>query len=277
MLHFRMKHWLIICGCFFLNSICFSQGTPKPDSCWLQLQKASKANDLGNYDPALRLYDSCLETCKGSMAIIDGNTGKARALNGLQKHNEAIAAAKAALGSAQNKSSAALFERADALFALEQSTAATADYALLDNRSIKSNNPKEKAFIISRLAKLNWRQKKYSQAYQQIAKAISLDPGNASFYLVYGDFYAEEGKQKEAMAKYTNAGDKHADEQVVAKKKAAAYTIAMQMKYKVHDAKELKIKLGISEKQSFCDYWKSLFSTGYSNKQEELYFSLICF
>ena len=277
MLHFRMKRWLLFFSCFVLYSACFSQGTLNPDSCWLQLQKANKANDLGNYEPALRLYDSCLETCKGSMYIIDGNTGKARALNGLEKYDEAIFVAKTALGSAQNKSSTALFEKADALFATGQTTLAIADYNLLEQKSIKSANPKEKAFIISRLARLNWRQQKYSQAYKQIAKAISLDPGNASYYLVYGDFYSADGKLEDAMKIYNVGGDKHADEQVVAKKKAVAYTAAMQLKYKVHDAKELKIKLGISEKQTLCDYWKSLFNTGYTNKQEELYFSLICY
>ncbi|ULQ51465.1 tetratricopeptide repeat protein [Flavihumibacter fluvii] len=276
MVLFRMMQWLILIGELFLFSPCFAQESPPSDSCWNFLQKANQANELGHYDAALRLFDTVLQNCKSKVVLIEGNTGKARALNGLLQFPEAISTAETALTLAQKKSFTALFERADAYYATNKIKEATADYTQLENRSLKSTNPKEKAFLLSRIARLNWRQQKKSLAFQQVSKAISLDPGNASYYLLQGDFKSAEGKVAEAMANYDKALTYRANQQLAAQKKAVAFTAAMQQKYQVQDAKELKIKLGISEKQELCDYWKSLFNTGYTYKQEELYFSLIC-
>ncbi|MBZ5858851.1 tetratricopeptide repeat protein [Flavihumibacter profundi] len=276
MLHFRMRRWATILIFLAAYMPGFSQETAKTDNCLDYLKKGNSANELGSYEDALLYFDSLLATCKTSTSLINGNAGKARAMNGLNRYPEAIAAAQSALEKAQNKSVIALFERADAYFAMNKTTEANADYDQLEKRSLKTTNTKEKAFILSKLSMLNLRQNKTSEAIRLVNKAISLDPANPSLFILQGDIKSKSGQLTEAFTYYDRALSNKAEPLLIHKKKADAFTFAMQQKYQVHDAKELRLKMGINEKQEFCELWKNAFSNGYTNKRDELAFSLIC-
>lgn len=274
MLFFRMR-WVILIAVLILRVQGFAQ--IGENSCRLQLEKANLANEMGNYPTALMRFDSCLIYCSTGIAGIDINTGKARALNGLLQFTEAISAAETALQLARNNCPAALIERAFANFSLHKPDEAKADYNHLEALSSKAKDPKKKAIFLWGMARLNWQIKNLPLAFRQIDQAISLDPANPAFDLLTGDIKAAQGLFPEAMANYNTALSKQADPLLVAKKKAITFTGDMQVKYQIHDAKELRIKLGIEEKKQFCNYWKPLVAAALTNEQEKLYFSFICF
>lgn len=271
-----MMRWLFLLIGLGLAIPGFSQEIRFTDSCWTLLQKAGLANEFGEYESALHLCDSSLRGCKSKLVLTGAYTGKARALNGLKRYPEAIAAADAALSLAKNSSIAALAERAEAHFSAHQDPAGIKDYNTLDHRLQQSTKPREKAFILAKLANLNWLRGNRSLAMKQVNKSISLDPPSASYYQQLGDYKVLDNKIPEALQCFEKAAANHGNEQLLAWKKARAFSLSMQQKYRLHDAKELKIKLRIDEKLAYCEYWKAAFNAGYTNKQDELNFSFIC-
>lgn len=269
--------WVILIAVLILKVPVYAQTGENAHNCRSQLEKANLANEMGNYPAALLRFDSCLISCSMGMSGIDINAGKARALNGLHQFTEAISAAKTALQLAHNNCPAALTERALANFSLGNPAEAKADYNQLEALSSKAKDPKKKAILLLGMARLNWKNEDIPLAFRQIDQAISLDPANPAFDLLSGDIKAAQGRFPEAMAYYNSGLSKLADPQLVAKKKAIAFTGDMQVKYQTHDAKELRIKLGIEEKKLFCNYWKPLVADALANEQEKLYFSFICF
>lgn len=269
--------WVILIAVLILKVPVYAQTGENAHRCRAQLEKANLANEMGNYPSALLLFDSCLNSCASGMAEININAGKARTLNGLDQYPEAISAAETALQLAQNNCPAALIERAFANLSLHKPAEAKTDYNQLEAWSSKAKDPKEKAILLLGMARLNCQNEDIPLALRQIDQAISLDPANPAFNILTGDINASKGRLPEAMANYDSALAKKADTLVVAKKKAIAFTTAKQLKYHAHDAKELRIKLGIEEKKQFCNYWKPLVAAGLANEQENLYFSFICF
>lgn len=246
------------------------------DRCIGLLTKGDEANELGNYEQALLLFDSLLAECPSKITRLNGLTGKAKALNGLARYSEALPVAGAALRLAQQKSVNAVFEQAYAHFALQQLPEAQSGYAQLEKRLSLSRSNREKAFILSRLAILNQRQNKLAEASQLQQKALALDPANPSMFVLLGDIKAAGQQLEEAFNQYEKAEALRASAVLIARKKATAFTSAMQEKYLVKEAKELRLKMGIADKQQYCELWKALFALGYSNNQEELAFTLIC-
>lgn len=114
----------------------------------------------------------------------------------------------------------------------------------------------------------------FSASFAQDARKAD----SCAFLLRKADLANDSGNLQAALVLYDSLvhSCKGKELQEATKKRAATYTAMLQAKYHVHDAKELKIKMGIAEKLEFCTYWKELFNTGYSNKQEELNFSLVC-
>jgi hypothetical protein len=260
----------ILCHCG-----CFAQASSALDSCNMSLQKAIVACELDNAALAIQLIDSCLTQCDNKLHTIPLNTAKAKAFNQLKLFQHALAAAELAVRSTGSTNFEAHGEKAVSLYALHQKPAAELEYQLL-KKKLNHPSPVQRALIFAQLAKIEIANSQPAKALSYIQKAIALDASKPDYYLLYGDWAAGQNDMATAMQQYTGALEHHANEQVVMRKKAMAYTSYLQEKYHVHDAKEQKIKMGIAEKQQFCDYWKTLFITGYTNAQEELNFRLIC-
>jgi hypothetical protein len=260
----------ILCHCG-----CFAQTSSALDSCKISLQKAIVAYELNNAASAIQLIDSCLVGCHNKLHIISLNTAKAKAFNQLKLFKDALGAAELAIPSTGSTNFEAHAEKAVALYALHQKPAAALEYQLL-KKNLNHPSPAQRALIFAQLAKIELANSQPVYAISYIQKAIALDASKPQYYLLYGDCAAGQNDTATAMQQYAGALANHANEQVVLRKKAMAYSGYLQNKYQVHDAKEQKIKMGIAEKQQFCDYWKTLFMTGYTNAQEELNFRLIC-
>jgi tetratricopeptide (TPR) repeat protein len=272
-----MKKITFLMLCFVMSMHGFSQSLiTMSNKCYEMMKTGNKANDAGQYDEALKTFDAMLSKCTAKDAKESGNVGKAHALNGLKRHDEAKAAADAAIKASKNTSIAALFERADANYSLNQLADAKADYAKITDMSEKNKNVKDRASIFSKLAELDWKQGMKEDAYNNISKAIELDPGNPDYLIMRGDFKAKEGDLTSAFENYDKALETSSDKQAVYKLRANAFTRVMQDKHKTRDAKELGQRMSTAEKEKFCQEWKRVFDGGYKNMKEELYFTLIC-
>src|SRR5689334_11334963 len=67
------------------------------NSCYNSIEKGQAANKAGNYSDALDLFNGVLQKCDAYDAKEKGYAGKAAALNGLQKYNDALDAANQGL------------------------------------------------------------------------------------------------------------------------------------------------------------------------------------
>jgi tetratricopeptide (TPR) repeat protein len=246
------------------------------NKCMGMLKTGNESNKTGDYEAALKTFETMLSKCTAKDAKEQGNVGKAHALNGLKRHQDAIAAANAAIKASKNTSIAALFERADANYALNQLADAKADYAAITDMSEKNKNVKERAAIFAKLAELDWKQGMKEDAYNNLSKAIELDPENPDYHILRGDLKAKEGDLDDAFENYDKALETSADKQSVYKLRANAFTRAMQDKHSTRDANELKSRMSAAEKERFCGEWKRLFDGGYKNMKEDLYYTLIC-
>ncbi|GAO42078.1 tetratricopeptide repeat protein [Flavihumibacter petaseus] len=246
------------------------------NKCYKMVQAGNAANDSQQYDEALTTFEKVLSKCSAKDAKEQGNVGKAKALNGLKRYDEAIQAADLAIKASKNTSIAALFEKADAHFNQNNLTAATDDYNAIIALSEKNQNTKDRATIYSKLADLDWKQKKSTEAYQDIDKAIALDPANPAYLIQKGDFKVKEGALKAGFEYYDKALETTSDKPSVYKLRAIAFTNAMQGKHSTRDAKELATRMSAEEKKQFCEEWKRLFDTGYKNVNQDLYYTMIC-
>jgi tetratricopeptide (TPR) repeat protein len=264
---------LLLAALIAWHCCCLAQAAAPPDRCTHALRKALVASELDNATLAIQLIDSCLAICNNKLHVAGLNTAKAQALNQLKLFGDALAAAELAIPSSGPDNFEAHGEKAVALYGLHQNPAADLEYQLLKK---KFSRQMQKAVIFAQLAKIEIANSEPAKAMDYIQKAIALDASKPNYYLLYGDCAAGQNDTTTAMQQYSMALEHHADQKVVLRKKAMAYTRYLQEKYHVHDAKEQKIKMGIAEKQQFCNYWKTLFITGYTNPQEELNFTLIC-
>jgi tetratricopeptide (TPR) repeat protein len=264
---------LLLATLMVWHCCCLAQAAAPTDGCTNSLRKAIVANELDNATLAIQLIDSCLATCNNRLHVVVLNTAKAQAFNQLKLFGDALAAAELAIPSSGPDNFEAHGEKAVALYGLHQKPAADMEYQLLKKKLSHSG---KQAVIFTQLAKIEIANSQSSKALAYIQKALVLDASKPDYYLLYGDCAASQNDTTTAMQQYSMALEHHADEQVVLRKKAMAYTRYLQEKYHVHDAKEQRMKMGIAEKQQYCDYWKTLFITGYTNAQEELNFRLIC-
>ncbi len=246
------------------------------NKCYDMVKSGNEANSNQAYEEALKTFETVLSKCSAKDAKEQGNVGKAHALNGLKRYDEAIAAADAAFKASKSKSITALFEKADAHYSLNQMDAASADYNQIISLSEKNKNTKERASIFSKLAELDWKQQKSSDAYQHVDKAIELDPANPAYLIQKGDFKVKEGALNAGFDLYDKALENSSDKNYVYKLRAIAFTNAMQDRHHTRDAKELKDRMSAEEKKQFCEEWKRLFDSGYKNMSQDLYYTLIC-
>ena len=82
---------------------------------------------------------------------------------------------------------------------------ASADYGQIIALTEKNQNVKERATIYAKVADLNHSAGKTAAADSALAKAMELDPANASFVIMQGDWAVKAGDYAAADAAYSKA------------------------------------------------------------------------
>ena len=246
------------------------------EDCRNKVAAAGELNATGQHDAALAAFDAVVEECKTKDAKELIQVGRATALNGMQQYDAAISAADAALEVTKNQSLNAYFERAYAKEKLGQVDAARADYDQIIALTEKNQNVKERAMLYSKVADMNFRTGKTTDAQQYIGKAMELDPSNPDFYLQRGDWASAQGNYDQAFQDYDRAATIAPSDADVYKARSESRLKMVQEKYGTSEARELRTKMTPSEKSMVCNEMKQALDLGLRDMQYDMFAALVC-
>lgn len=244
--------------------------------CRAQVDAANASNAAGDYGAALDLLQEIADDCDTKDGVEAVQVGTARALNGLRRFDDAVAAANVALKSSDNKSINALFERAMAEESLGNLDAATADYDRMIELTEMNENVAERAILYSKVANLNFRSGKRDEADRYIARAVELDPANPDFYVQQGDWAANDGEYARAFEYYDKAvagGRTDVDMYAI---RADARIREVQEKYGTENVQELRARMTADEKNRVCTESKQALDLGLIDMQMDMFVALVC-
>ena len=245
-------------------------------ACRAQVAEGDQLNDIKDYAGALTSFDALVPECTTKDGKEAVQVGRARALNGLGRHSDAIAAANEALDAADDKSLFALFERAYAEEKLGMADAATADYNQIIALTEKNQNVAERATIYAKVADLSYRAGKPAEAEEYLAEAMALDPGNASFAIQRGDWAALDGNYDAAFVEYDKAVAAGKADAEIYQIRANTRIRQMQAKYGTDNVQELRSKMTTADTELVCMETKQALALGLRDMQMDMFSALVC-
>jgi tetratricopeptide (TPR) repeat protein len=245
------------------------------NACYNLIQSSQAQNRAGDYSSALANFNEILKKCDSYDAKLPAFAGKAEALNGLHQYNDALAAANEGLKIDKNSISC-LFEKANAELGLGMTSEANADLQSVVSLTEKNTNTAQRATIYAKMAALDSRQQRYSDALNNIRKAISLDPNNLDLYILQGDIYTSSGNFSSAIESYNLAISKGKNDGPAWKAKVESIIKMNQAKYGTNNASSLAAKMSASEKQRLCEAIKSGLANGMKDMNIEMTQLAIC-
>jgi tetratricopeptide (TPR) repeat protein len=272
------KFTYLICLGFLslLLTNCRSGLVTMSNSCYNNIDAGKASNKAGNYSAALDQFNQVLSKCDAYDAKEQGNAGKAEALNGLGRYNDALAAANEGLKINAN-SIDNLFQKATAELGLKMNTDAKADLARIIDLTQKNQNVKERATIYAKLAELDLKQNMYSDAMNNVQAAMAADSSNTDFYILQGDIYAAQKDYTNAMSSYNQAITVGGNSAKVWQAKVEAETKMFQTKYATgSNAADLAGKMSAADKQALCSDITTAKSNGVKVQNIDLLQLSIC-
>jgi tetratricopeptide (TPR) repeat protein len=244
--------------------------------CRASIDEANALLDSREFGSALTLYTGLVEECDTKDGTEAVQVGLARAHNGLQEYNEAIAAADVALENSKNTSINAYFEKALAYEKLGDNAAATENYQHIIDLTEKNQNVAERATIYAKVANLNYRAGRQAEADQYLQNAMQLDPDNPDYYIQRGDWAANDGNYAGAFENYDQAvsmGRTDADMYAI---RSDARMQEMQKKYGTDNVQELRSKMTPDETSMICADSKKALDLGLRDMQMDMFVALVC-
>lgn len=262
---------------FFMHNMIHGQTFTMGNKCYDQNKKGISLLQEKKYQDALSTFTGMEKSCTTKDAKEAIATGKAEALNGLGRYNEAIAASDAALKVSKNKSLMGYYQKAIAQNKLKQHDAARASFSKVIELTEKNKDTKSRASNYATMSALYWRQlNDKDSANYYLDKAMTLDPSNPRFVIQKGDMLVNEKKYDDAFVQYDKAIQMgKADAEMYAIRSNARIK-EMQEKYHTTNAQELRGKMSAKEKELVCTDLKKAISLGLKDMKQEMFSSLVC-
>jgi tetratricopeptide (TPR) repeat protein len=245
------------------------------NECDDAIAAASLLNDAGDYAGALAAFDAIVDECDGKSERIAIQSGRAHALNMLNRYDEALAASNAVLAD-DDEHLFGLFERAYANEHTGNVDAATADYQRIIDLTEKNENVKERATIYAKVADLYYKSGKTAEARTYLEKAMELDPANADFVIMEGDWALKAGDYAGADAAYNQATAMGVSGVEMYQIRAEASLKMVQDKYGTTNAQELRAQMTEPEKALVCGDLNRALALGWQNPQMDMFAALTC-
>ena len=243
-------------------------------------ENVAQANDIlanDQFQQDLEAFDALTGDCKTKDGKETVQVGRAEALNGLGKYDDAIAASEAALKSSKNRSLAAHFQKAIALNKLGRIDESKESLNQVIQLTEMNQNTSERAQNYALMAALYDRQLHESDsAMMYMDQAITLNPENPDFYVQKGDMYAAAGHYNEAGAQYDAAmshGLNELDGYII---KSETGLQAMEKKYGTTKAQELRDKMTADEKSRVCADLNKALELGWKDMNKDMFAALVC-
>ena len=245
------------------------------DDCDDAIAAANMLNDSGDYAGALAAFDAIVEECDGKNDRMNIQTGRAHALNGLGRHDEAIAAANMVLEE-DDLHLFALFERATAYEAKGQDELAVQDYNLIIRTADTNVHVEERATLYGHVAQMYYGAGKTAEAQQYLDKAIELDPNNATYTIIKGDWAVAEGNYQAADQAYAQAQALGVSNAEMYQIRAEGSIKMVQDKYGTTNAQELRAQMTPQETSMVCADVQKALAMGWKNPQMDMFVALVC-
>jgi len=245
------------------------------NKCFKRMEAANAEIEAGNYEAVLSELDGILDKCSAKDAQEQANYAKARALNGLERYDEALAAADAALG-VKETSIDALFHRGVAHAGLGHAAESKADFDQIIALTEKNQNVSERASIFVQLGDLSWKQGMEEEAIGYMNQALFYDDDNPDYYILRGDMKSRSDDIDGAFADYDKAvalGKNDLDMYTI---RSQALIGAMQDKYGTTNSSELGKAMTADEKSRLCAELDKAFDLGLKDMQLDLFKAMIC-
>ena len=246
------------------------------NKCYDRVKLGNKQLDSTNFKSALSTFDAVLANCTTKDAKEQGNLGRARALNGLKRYDDAIANASASITASKKSNVMAYYTRSFAYKKTGKLDSARADLEQVTALTAKNKDVKARATMFAQLADVDASQGMLPEARDNLAKAIQIDPNNPSFYVQRGDLAARQNNYGEAFTDYDRAvsmGKADADMYQI---RTNARIRQMQHKYNTTNASDLARKMTATEKEQVCKELNKASSLGMRNMQLDLFSTMIC-
>lgn len=262
---------------FFVHNMIYGQTFTMGNKCYEQNKKGINFLKEKKYEDALNTFTSMQKSCTTKDAKEAIAVGKAEALNGLGRYNEAIAASDAALKVTKNKSLLGYYQKAIAQNKLKQYDASRASFAKVIELTEKNKDTKSRASNYGTMSAMYWRQlNDKDSANYYLDKAMSLDASNPRFVIQKGDMLVDQKKYDEAFVQYDKAIQMgKADAEMYAIRSNARIK-SMQEKYRTTNAQELRSKMTPKEKDLVCTDLKKAISLGLKDMKQDMFASLVC-
>lgn len=221
------------------------------NGCYDLINQGQALNKEGNYSAALDIFDRVLQKCDAYDAKDKAYSGKAAALNGLQRYSEALDAA--GTGLAANKSSLEnLLEKANAEAGLGDYQDARADVNSMIVLTEKNRNAAQRAALYAKLAEMDTRLQQFDLALQDMQRAMALENGNPRWDMQQGDINVAAGRYSAAISNYDDAIAKGKNDAEAWKARTTTLVRAYQTKYGVTDAGMLIKKISAADRKALC-------------------------
>jgi Tfp pilus assembly protein PilF len=246
------------------------------NKCYDQVKKGKVQLDSSRYSNALQTFDKVLKDCTAKDGKIEGNIGRARALNGLKRYDEAISNAGTAISTSKNTNVMAYYTRSFAYQKTGKTEEARKDLEMITNLTKKNRDVKSRATMFANLAEIDKAEANYVSAKSNLAEAIALDSANGDFYIQRGDVSMKEKKYDEAFSDYDKAVKHGKNDVNMYSIRSNARIKQMQDKYKTQNGNELAQKMNAGEKKMVCTELTKALSMGLRNIQLDLFSNMIC-
>ncbi len=245
--------------------------------CRAQVAAADQMNAAGDFAAALAAFDAIVGKCKTKDAREAAQLGRAHALNRLGRHQEAMAAADAAIAVwPKTPSVAGYFEKAYAEEHLGNLAAAEADYNRIIELTEKNRNVAERATIYAKVADMYSRSGRAAEAEMYLGRAMELDPSNTDFTIMQGDWAVREGDYDAAFAAYDRAVVQGRADVEMYRIRTAARLKQMEEKYGTTNAQELRSAMNPTDTGLVCMELTRALEKGLRDMQLDMFSALVC-
>ncbi len=246
------------------------------NKCYKKIQEGNKLNDAGQYDQAFNAFTDIIKDCSAKDAKEEGNVGLATAANGLERYEQAIDCANAAIKLSKKKNVMAYYARSFAYTKLGQNHEAREDLMHITELTKKNKNVKARATMFAQLAQIDFQLNRIAQADSNLIKASELDPTNPAFFIQKGDINVKLKNYNDAFVAYDQVLDLGKRDLEIYQIRTEARLKQYQEKYNTLDAKQLAKRMTTSEKKTLCVDLNKSVELGLRNLQLELLGTMIC-
>ena len=272
-----MKKALLFSAAIFIGNIIYAQTITMGKKCKEQNKAGIALLKEKKYQQALDAFVVMEKSCNTKDAKEATAVGKAEALNGLGRYEEAITASNAALKVTKNKSLMGLFQKAIAQNRLKQVDASKATFSQMFALTEKNKDTKARASNYSLMSMVHWRQLgDMDSANYFLDKAMELDPSNVDFVIQRGDMFVSDKKYDDAFVQYDKAVSMGKADLEMYSIRSNARLKMLSEKYNTTNAQELRSKMSGSEKNMLCTELNKAIALGLHDMKQDMFASMVC-